>query len=336
MINIGRNGRETYMSEKIKNKLEYNSHTFKVLIPIGGIGLLDPLKDLSVNDGAYYGGFTDGVTFSIDDGKLYVKDKTELTAASMRPFDYSGSITAKQVYDDEAGKDGGGMTVDEPCTFTFEKGRLKNAGDIALCEDTYVSRFTWNEELESASSSGGMVDRNATQARIFYVNPSGTVLQNEILISAYMEYRITGVLSDRVQRMLVGFDKPLLRCEYMAENGIGSGRFTKRCADVISLAARRLDVDVFFKLFDYADLKKYPDYPDKILSELFNIGDDGEIEVQHAEAFRQVIKFLASRGIKSSDAKRCSELFFSEAERDDTTSSDKLRAIGEALTRMIP
>jgi len=183
------------------------------------------------------------------------------------PISYHGEVAAKQIYVDE---------VELECpkvhnkmnTFVFSKGNLIESKSCILTSDvSYISKVTWNNQNLTnyiKEINNGQIDK--TSRKLFFVNPTGTVLQNEKTISLVVNYALNNISSSDLLKQLFDFEIPKIKVKCMAETEPASGKFSEVVYDLIPYIVKNNDSKLMKKLYKYIDIKDYTEYCTSILS----------------------------------------------------------------------
>lgn len=178
----------------------------------------------------------------------------ELTFRDLRePTSFTGSIPTKQIYIDEQERSLP-PTHEKESTFCFRGGQLDVcASDITKDETTFISRFTWQDDRRPRP------DPSQKSCRLFYVNPRGTLAQNNYLIDMLIAYRKSGRLPPKALDAVLSYRTPILRTVCQAETAPGSGIFTRQTADLVDIAIQSQDAALLKQLSPWIDFSQYPE-----------------------------------------------------------------------------
>ena len=132
----------------------------------------------------------------------------------------------------------------------------------------HISQCTWNEEnLERYRCS---LNTDARQSppyaccKFFYIDPKGTLMQNELLVSVVINYIGGNVRESTLLNALLSHGSPIFRTNCMQETAPESGKFIPVSFDLIQEIIKKEDAPLLKKLYPYIDLSEYEPFADQI------------------------------------------------------------------------
>lgn len=174
---------------------------------------------------------------------------------------FSGKVSANQLYVDEQDEESGSELL-TPSLFSFKKGSLISKDSmISSSTKTKIEKYIWRDEL-----AGKPQNKFDTSKRIYYISPTGSIAQNDYLISAVINYLSKGFLEEKIIVKLLSFKQIILRVDFMEETDCERGIFEKRSCDLITAAAKRFDLQLLERLSPYIEFSKFADYSVKLTS----------------------------------------------------------------------
>lgn len=237
--------------------------------------------------------------------RLVPQELCELTYEGLHEFvDYSGSLLTRQVYVDEREARYGGATHPEESVFVFASGRLTDASRVHGDPEPLIAKYTWNDTLERAAASGALAEEGRTSRALYFVDPTGSVAQNNGLISICVNYCATNRCEASWIEEIVSYREPVLRVEYKGETEPGSGRFSDGSCDLVTAVIERQDVGLLRRIYDHIQFAKYPDYPERMLAALFRRAEDADTagEEEVLDACIAILRVFSERGLRCSGA----------------------------------
>ena len=246
---------------------------------------------------------------------------------------YTGHICARQVYVDEV-DDGVFKTHDKKSRFCFIEGRLQ-ADTSAIAKDrvTFISKVTWHKELENdiAHPDFSVSKDLLTPKTMYYVNPTGNVRQNNMVISIVTWYRNSGRIDHKVLDAMLQSKHPVLRSEIKSKSD--ANKYISRKYDLVEEAVEGLELNALRKMAPYIAYKKYLDYPEKLLAAvLFKAKNtDSHLTLPLLEDIVDALEILQQSGLQDSNGanvRNCATEFFKLASRtEDTPAGLQFRAM---------
>ena len=132
-----------------------------------------------------------------------------------------------------------------------------------------LSQFIWNEENLMAyrqSLAENLLKPNDWSHKLFYVDPEGTLLQNELLIGLVVNYICGNVKEETLLELLLSHGKPVFRVKCMSETAPRSGEFVPMVFDLIEQIVKKKDSPLLKKLYHYIDLSQYKNFAEEIVA----------------------------------------------------------------------
>lgn len=183
-----------------------------------------------------------------------------------RFFPYTGVIVTHQYYVDEV--EWGAKTHKNECVFCFCDGHLDVENSIIHNNDElFITQFCWDENKRSDKTI--LTDSEHSGRRWYFIDPIGSYLQNEHLMNVHINYCVSHQIKDEWLDEILSAKVPVLRCEIMQESEPGVGDFHEVSMDLVCDFIRLLDQKRLEEVYDYIQLDKYDDYPQKMLEALF-------------------------------------------------------------------
>ena len=153
------------------------------------------------------------------------------------PYNYTGKVCAYQVYVDEINSNVK-STHKQKNFFVIKNGELCLAeSSIVKNPTTKLSEFTWHENRIMEQS-------NSDYRRNYFVNPKGTVWQNEWLIQMVVSYLKKGQIEKENLDKIFDNEMPVLRVECMVETAPKSNQFKYCVYDLVETAKMKADNDL--------------------------------------------------------------------------------------------
>ena len=100
--------------------------------------------------------------------------------------------------------------------------------------------------------------------KLFYINPVGSLRQNEDLIGLVTNYMMHNVKEEVLLRQIFSHGHPIFRTNCMAEVRPGTGEFRPIRYDLVEEIIKRKDSSLLKKLYDHINLSDYADYAEEI------------------------------------------------------------------------
>lgn len=94
-------------------------------------------------------------------------------------------------------------------------------------------------------------DHQNRGCKMFFLEETGNVLQNDFLIAAVVAYKKQGFLTGEIMDKLLSYEKPIFRVKVMAEIKSGSCEFYAATYDLLEAARERKDQEIVQKLERY-------------------------------------------------------------------------------------
>jgi len=130
-----------------------------------------------------------------------------------------------------------------------------------------LSQYIWTEENLKAyrkSLTDNPTKLNDWSHKLFYIEPQGTLLQNELLIGLVVNYMSCNVKEDTLLKLLLSHGKPVFRVKCMSETAPRSGEFVPVVFDLVEQIIKKKDRHLLKILYRYIDLSQYKDIAEDI------------------------------------------------------------------------
>ncbi len=229
----------------------------------------------------------------LKDGSVQISELYKLTFSNINlDISFSGELCAKQLFVDEQYEENG-RENSEPSYFLFKNGILNvEKSHITSITKTKIEEYAWRDELN------GKIQKNTDKSRrIYYLSPTGSIAQNDFLISAVINYLSCGFLKNELIDKLLSYKTIILRVDFMEEVDPLRGVFEKKSCDLVTSSVKRLDLPLFERLSPFIEFSRFSDYPVKlVLAVIENL--DKAMELNDRESIskcKRIIKILEDK-----------------------------------------
>ena len=122
-----------------------------------------------------------------------------------------------------------------------------------------ITPYLWNQEnLERYRQSLKHQEKPPMSRKIFYVEPRGTLAQQDMLLALAVNYQFGNVREDDLVKILLSFETPLTRMDFMSETEPGSGAFQPVTCDLLEKIIRRQDVGLLRRIYQAIEPERRP------------------------------------------------------------------------------
>lgn len=134
----------------------------------------------------------------------------------------------------------------------FYKELRKKIRNMKLQEPSYEDH-RWTEEnlykyLETVNTEENQKNPGR---KSFFLEETGNVLQNDLLIAAVVTYKKQGFLTKEIMDKLLSYEKPIFRVEVMRETEPRSCVFVEQIYDLLEIARENGDEQLLRYLKEY-------------------------------------------------------------------------------------